>query len=127
MAPDPQATCAGKRRCSKDKPICAIIKGAATCVAKGSPEYESVPGSSRYQCTRQEDCSAGDTCYFSFGEVEFEAETFCGSYSRAYMGSLVCDTTAPSPCKKGDKECEELNQCRGAENLKSILPWLGAL
>lgn len=127
VAGEPQATCTGKRRCSKDKPVCAIIQGAATCVAKGSAEYESVRGSARYQCTRQEDCNAGDTCYYSYGDVEHEASTFCGSYSRAHMGSLVCDTTAPSRCKKGDKECEELNQCRADESLKSTLPWLGAL
>lgn len=111
-APEGPATCAGRKRCPKDKPICIVTATGLACAARGSPEHDAAPASSRYRCTHQRDCAAGDACQYVFGEIEHDFATYCGPYSRAFMGSVVCE--APSEgCEKGDGLVGQL------------LPWMG--
>jgi hypothetical protein len=120
--PKGPATCAGRRPCPADKPICAVSAKGAACVAKGSPEYAAVPGDRRYECTRDSDCHGGDLCSFAFGEIEHETGTYCSKYSFGMMGTKVCDPKGPSLCG-ADAACRKSHACVASEPL---LPWLGA-
>lgn len=105
------ATCAGKKPCPADKPIC-IMKDdkSLECVKDGSDAFNAVPSTRRWQCTRAEDCHGGESCSYVFGEIEHDVETFCANYSPAFGGTLLCDPTGPSLCGK-DAECLKSYQC----------------
>ncbi len=120
--PKGPATCAHRKRCPTDKPICALGSAGPICVASGSPEWRAIAGSNRFECTLQTDCQGGDTCSYGFGEAELELASYCSKYNMGYMGTLVCDPKGASFCGT-DKECRQTMTC--AAN-RPELPWLGA-
>jgi hypothetical protein len=120
-APNGPATCAGKKRCPADKPICVMGAKGLACAAQGSSEFNAAPSDKRWECMRQEDCHGGEACSYVFGEIDHDIETFCSMYSMAYMGSMLCDPTGPSPCGK-DADCLKMMACTHEEGAPA---WMG--
>lgn len=112
------ATCAGKKRCPASAPICVNGPHGLACVAHGTPELAAAPSDRRWECTRQSDCNAGDTCFFSFGDTSAEMSTYCGRWSPAYGGTLVCEPGGANPCVA----CSAKYECFPD---KDAPPWLG--
>jgi hypothetical protein len=121
-APKGTATCAEKKKCPADQPICVLADKGLQCVAEGSATYKSASAHKRFECTRQGDCNAGESCQYSFGEAP-EVRSFCWNYNPAFMGTLVCEPGDPNFCGK-DKECLARQTCHHAEGDP---PWLGAV
>lgn len=98
-APAGPATCAGGVKCPKDAPICVVDHGRLACVAEGSPAFMAVDVRSRYRCTRQEDCHAGDVCSYTYGEFRRPGDlgTTCGKLTPGITGTLVCEPSGPPP------------------------------
>jgi len=119
-APKGPATCADKKRCPASAPICVSVGGRLTCAAVGTPEYRAAPVESRWECTLQSDCNAGDQCSYSYGDVA-EVATFCAMYSQAYRGTFVCEPNGTNPCGR-DAACRAAYVCRQAVGGP---PWLG--
>lgn len=122
VAPRGRATCAGKKRCPAEKPICVSTATGLQCTAEGSDVYKSASGGKRYECTLQSDCNAGETCQASFGEAP-DVATFCGSYSMAFRGSLICEPNDPDFCGR-NKECLSNWACPHSEGDP---PWVGSM
>jgi hypothetical protein len=121
-APKGTATCAEKKKCPADQPICVSTDKGLQCVAEGSAAYKSAPAHKRFECTLQSDCNAGQSCQHSFGEAP-DVDTFCGDYNPAFMGTLACEPGDPNFCGK-DKECLARQTCHHAEGDP---PWLGGV
>jgi hypothetical protein len=113
------ASCAGGRKCPLDKPICAVSKGGALCVAEGSKEFLAVKAENRYPCTRHSDCLDREVCSHVYGEVEHTVETYCTRFSPT-VGTLVCDPKDPSFCGS-NKACF----AKHCVNYERALPWMG--
>lgn len=123
-APDGPASCAGGRRCPSSAPFCVKAAGSPggyACAAQGSAAFLAASSGDRYTCTRQSDCSAGETCAYVFGEVEHEVATVCTDYQFGYMGSLLCETDRPGFCGS-DQECLATMACTASPEAP---PWVG--
>lgn len=119
VAPKGPATCAGNKKCPASAPVCVAAGKTWKCAAPGSPDYEAAPGEKRFECTREADCLAGESCQTSFGEAA-DVATFCDNYSMAYRGTLVCDP-GPGFCG-GSKDCLNDWAC---EKGSGAPPWMG--
>ena len=118
-APRGPATCAGRRRCPAEAPVCVEHQGKLACAAPGSAIWKEARA--RWQCTLPSDCNAGDTCFFAFGDDGHEMRTYCGRYTPSYRGTMACDPRGPSPCGK-DAACRAAYTCtRDSDDP----PWLG--
>jgi hypothetical protein len=115
------ATCAGKKRCPASAPICVDGPHGLACVAKGTPEFDAAPSNRRWECTRQSDCNAGDTCSYSYGDNPAEMDTWCGRWAAPYRGTLVCEPGGANPCGN-DAECRATHTCSPS---KGGPAWLG--
>lgn len=122
-APKGPATCTGKKPCPAERPICTMQDAGLACVEAGSPAYRGVSPERRWQCTRPEDCSGGDTCFLAFGERANELGTVCGRWSASQSGARICDATGPSPCG-ADAKCPAATECRLLEGGSA---WMGVL
>lgn len=117
--PARHATCAGGRRCPDDKPICAVSAVGPTCVAYGGSAFKAVASAHRYECTKHEDCGAGEVCVHVFGEGEHDVETYCTRPS-PNMGNMLCSASDKAACND-DAACFRAN-CKFSE---PKLPWMG--
>lgn len=119
--PDPiSATCAGKKKCPADKPVCVATKKGLECAAEGSDAYRNAKGDQRFLCTRQSDCNAGRTCQTTIGE-DPDMATYCGNFHPGYRGEVVCEVGDPNFCGK-DPECLAQFKC---VHPKGYPPWMG--
>jgi hypothetical protein len=121
VAPKGPATCEGRKRCPADAPICIESGGKLQCVAMGSPAYMAVDVHKRWQCTQQDDCHAGDTCSYTYGESRRPDDlgTTCARLPDGIEGTRVCDPKGPSLCRRGGA-CG--HQCVVS---KGRPPWMG--
>jgi hypothetical protein len=110
------ATCAGQKRCPASAPLCAKTTAGLACVAKGTAAFDAAIR--RWQCTRQQDCHAGDRCVATVGEDELRS--YCVKYSPADMGPLIC-RPGESLCG-GDAKCRAEYACAPVEDGP---PWMG--
>jgi hypothetical protein len=90
-----------------------------SCVARDAPPATD-EHAVRFECTRQDDCHAGDRCFYS-NDPSFGKATACGTWSAAYVPNLVCDPEGPSPCR-GDPGCTKDMTCVPQEK---GLKWMG--
>jgi hypothetical protein len=97
------ATCEGRKKCPVDAPICIEDAGKLRCVAADTPAYMAAELHKRWQCTRQDDCHAGDTCSYTYGEFHpaNALGTYCARLPNGLEGTLVCDPSGPSLCGHG--------------------------
>jgi hypothetical protein len=127
VAPKGPATCAGRKKCPVDAPICIDSAGKLQCVAMNAPAFLAEEFQSRCQCTRQDDCHAGDACSYTVGGdiLAFAPHspnaigTFC-AWIQSGMGSLlpVCDLSGPNTCPR--------NATRSGHCVAhGSLPWMG--
>lgn len=121
VAPKGPATCEGRTKCSANAPICIENAGKLQCVAKDSPAYMAADLKKRWQCTRPDDCHAGDTCSYTYGEFHRSNDlgTYCARRPIGIEGTRVCDPSGPSLCVRGGTCGYECVATTGGP------PWMG--
>ena len=115
----PRATCADRKQCPADKPICVVGTGGPVCAAEGSPEYRAAPASARWVCTLQSDCPPDRGCFAPWDE-ESPSRSACGTSDvlQSAPSSAFCD--ASERCEANDPDC---TPCKSAD--VAGLPWIG--
>lgn len=114
-----QATCAGRKPCPAESPVCIVEASGPSCVAAGSPRFLAVPKSDRWACTLQSDCPGDQGCFAPWAD-DAQTRSACGSPEvlQGAPGSAFCDPA--DVCKPDDPQCVP---CKSA-GVKG-LPWVG--